>query len=197
MSTADFTLTGHVGLDTSAKRTNSLTRVMRAWTTTYLNNLKEGRLSGNPINRRTGNLARDWTMRVDETPVGLVATVGTHGLADKYAGLQEYGGTITPKTSKWLWIPLKANLNGSGVAKLTPRQAIQAGGFISYKKNESPVFMGVTGSKSKRNTNFNTIPLYVLRKSVTIKGRMGATKLWEYSIPRLEATVGAILQDEF
>lgn len=196
MSNVDFTLAGHVGIDTGTKRTNSLKRAMRTWASTYIDDLKTGRLSGNPINRRTGNLARDWTMRVDETPVGLVATVGTHGLADKYAGLQEYGGTITPKSSKWLWIPTRENQTSKGVARVTPRQAIEQGGFISYKKG--PMFFGIPQTKSQgKGMGPHITPLFVLKKSVKVEGRMGATKLWEYSIPRLEAVVGALLQDEF
>jgi phage gpG-like protein len=182
MASVDFELAGHQGFDPGAKITNGLRRAMNSFALTYLDDLKTGRLSGNPIKRRTGNLARDWTTSVTETPVGIVATVKTQGAANAYAGLQEYGGTIRPKNGKWLWIPTRENQTAAGVARTTPRQAIQHGGFIA-----KGMYFGRSGK--------TITPLFSLKKSVTVQGRMGAGQLWERSLPRLESVVSALLQD--
>lgn len=182
MGAVDFELTGHKGFDPGPKVTNQLRRAMNSFALTYLNDLVTGRLSGNPIKRRTGNLARDWTTSTTETPVGIVATVKTQGTANAYAGLQEYGNTVTPKNAKWLWIPTRENQTAAGVARLTPTQAIERGGFIA-----KGMYFGKQGKQ--------ITPLFALKKSVKVEGRMGATRLWESSLPRLENVVSALLQD--
>lgn len=194
MGVVDFELKGHEGFDPGAKVTNQLRRAMNSFALTYLSDLVDGRLSGNPIKRRTGNLARDWTTSTTETPVGIVATVKTQGPSNAYAGLQEHGGTITPKNAKWLWIPTRENQTAKGVARLTPRQAIAQGGFIAW--NKGPMFFGVPQIKAQsKGMGPHIIPLFVLKKSVKVEGRMGATRLWEFSLPRLESVVSALLQD--
>ena len=197
---ADFQITGHAGFtDPGPKVTAALVRTMRSWASQYLNDLKSTRLAGNPIHRRSGNLARDWTMTTGITPIGIVSTVATHGAADAYAGLQEHGGTIRPKRAKWLWIPTDENKTSAGVARVTPRQAIQQGGFISMRNRGGPfggsrTFFGVPQTKGQaKGFGPHIVPLFTLVKQVTVKGNMGAGRLWEFSLPKLEASVAAAL----
>jgi hypothetical protein len=127
--------------------------------------------------------------------------VKTQGTANAYAGLQEYGGTITPKNAKWLWIPTRENQTAAGVARLTPTQAIERGGFIAKgmffgKGPTQPIKKSNAGFAGWMHSSKAAItPLFVLKKSVKVEGRMGAGKLWEYSLPRLENVVSALLQD--
>lgn len=173
--------------------------VMEAHGQQYIADLKEGRLSGNPIRFRTGNLRRSFKSRTYESALlgGIITDVAPVGPGEKYAALQEFGGTVKPVKSKWLWIPIKGNMTAGGVARITPTEAINRGGFFS--KN---VFFGRTITKNKKDVHGHTIggggykgatfnkgeaitPLFVLKKSVYVPGRMGANRLWDLSGARL------------
>jgi hypothetical protein len=147
------------------------------------------RLSGRPgVNRRTGNLARSFKSRTfDSTLLGaIVLDVQPEGPGAKYANLQEFGGTIKPVRAKNLWIPIAGNLTPAGVARITPTEAINRGGFFA-----KGVFFGkplVGRGKAKANP----VPLFALKKSVTVPGRMGAERLWGESMPSLTARLDAV-----
>jgi hypothetical protein len=153
-----------------------------------------GRHGDMGLNRRTGNLAGGWNTATTEDSSGLSVTnwvagpaADTHGGSHGYAWAQEYGAVIRPVKSKFLWIPTEENRTPAGYAKMTPTEAIAKGGFISYKNG--PVFFGVSGSSSKRTAGFNLTPLFILKKEVTIKPRMGATSLFKERIPMLERSI--------
>lgn len=147
------------------------------------------RLSGRPgVNRRTGNLARSFKSRTfDSTLLGaIVLDVQPEGPGAKYANLQEFGGTIKPVRAKNLWIPIAGNLTPAGVARITPTEAINRGGFFA-----KGIFFGkplVGRGKAKANP----VPLFALKKSVTVPGRMGAERLWGESMPSLTARLDAV-----
>lgn len=171
-----------------------MTTVMRDWSNQYLSRLVSQNLSGRRgdmgLNRRTGNLARDWAVSVSETPVGAVAEVKTHGTANAYAGLQERGGTIKPINAKFLWIPIAGNLTSAGVARISPSQAMTNGGFFTNRRNgPGRIFWAYPLVKSKRNKAHDLVPLFVLVDQVTVKPRMGAESLFRSMLPLLETGI--------
>lgn len=152
----------------------------------WISELVSKRLSGRPgVNRRTGNLARSFKSKVTDSVLlnAVVLDVQPEGPGSEYAGLQEFGGVVTPKKSKYLWIPTRENMTPSGVQRITPTEARSRGGFFA-----KGVFFGkpVVGKKTK------PVPLFILKKSVTVPGRMGATALWNQSTPRLVQRLDAV-----
>lgn len=164
------------------------------------------RLSGRPgVNRRTGNLARSFKSRTfDSSLLGaIVLDVQPEGPGSEYAHLQEFGGTIRPKRAKNLWIPIAGNLTPAGVARITPTEAISRGGFfakgvffgkaLTKKAPQQSRALGGSGFKGKTIDRGAVItPLFVLKKSVTVKGRMGASRLWADSMPSLAARLDSV-----
>jgi phage gpG-like protein len=118
------------------------------------------RASGDPLKRRTGELARSWRFDVKDNLGMPIAEVAT---SSKYARIHEFGGTITPKKAKWLTIPLTGNQTGAGVTKQSARAAIAAGGFFKRDKDDGKLYL----------RNGQGVPLFVLVKSVTIPPRLG------------------------
>lgn len=86
--------------------------------------------------------------------VGVFAKEGS--ALSKYAGLHEEGGTITPKTARWLTIPLNKQAKGK-----SPRQFPNLK-FIPSKKG-SPFLAMVSNKK--------VTPYYVLKKKIVIPKR--------------------------
>lgn len=153
-----------------------------------------GRHGDMGLNRRSGALADGWNSATvsDANSVTTTSWVAgpaadPHGGAHGYAWAEEYGAVIRPVKAKWLWIPTKENQDPTGNAKMTPTEAIQRGGFISYKR--APVFLGVSGSHSKKSAGFTITPLFVLKKEVTIKPRMGAETMFKSKMPMLERSI--------
>ena len=213
MRAVDFTFSYDGAIPNASDFDKRMFRVMRDWGNQFLDRLVTTRLSKprgsssmDGVSRRSGNLARDFLAVAEETPVGPVVSVRSHGTGDKYAGIQENGGEIKPVNAKWLWIPIAGNVTRNGVARVSPRQAIEAGGF--FHKN---VFFGRPVTKSSKatgqhlggegykgamfNRGDNIIPLFVLKKSVKVPARMGATSLFQSMLPLLEIGVAAEMQE--
>lgn len=166
----------------SGKIARGMRAAMVAWANNFWATLVRERLSGSPyLNRRTGNLARDWV--VDATDgEQMQVEIRTQGTANAYAGIHETGGTIRPKNAKYLWIPLKPNQTAAGVARLSPRQAINQGGFIDWR---GPIFYGTKGTTSTGGAK-KLVPLFALKKEVYVPPRMGASSLFNSKLPQLE-----------
>ena len=181
----------------------------------WVSELVSKRLSGRPgVNRRTGNLARSFKSKVTDSVLlnAVVLDVQPEGPGAEYADLQEFGGVVKPKRSKYLWIPIAGNLTPEGVARITPTEAINRGGFFAkgvffgrpvVRKRTAQQTRHIGGSGYKGASfqrNERIEPLFVLKKSVNVPGRMGATALWNQSTPRLvqrlddvaSAMIGAI-----
>lgn len=176
----------------------------------YIGDLVTKRLSGRPgLNRRTGNLSRSFNARTQANTDGIVIDVSPQGPGSEYANLHEVGGTVKPVKSKYLWIPIAGNLTPSGVARITPTEAINRGGFFAKgiffgraitKRNipQRSQHLGSTGYKGKSIAKGADItPLFVLKKSVTVPARLGAGRLWESSMSvlagRLDTMAGQLL----
>lgn len=147
------------------------------------------------LNRRSGNLARGWLTAATNTADGAEVRNWTAGPAAEYSALQEFGGTIRPVRAKHLWIPTKQNQTTTGVARMSPRDAIQRGGFVSWKRGG--VFFGKPAVKTARkHTTHGLVPLFVLKKSVYVPPRQGATSLFMRKMQQL-ATAIAFLSAEY
>lgn len=168
-----------------------LKAIGREWGALFLQRLQRERLSGGGgsgmgLNRRSGNLSRDWNTVASADAGNLTVHIETTGTGDKYARLQEFGGTVVPKSSEWLWIPLDQNKTSNGVARITPRQAVSNGGFYTNARNGGKIFWAYALTKAARKkAKGELVPLFVLKKSVYVPARMGATSLFESMLPLL------------
>jgi len=185
MSNAQFTVTVPE-INVSGFRASAI-RSMRNWGGKYIETLTSQRMSGRPgTNRRTGNLARGWNSAVTEETGGAVLRIWVTGPGAQYAAMQEFGGTQTPKRSKYLWIPIAGNVTGTGVARISPREAINRGGFfhggvffgLALTKSKVPQRSQAIGGAGYKGTTLekgaNITPLFALKKSVRIPARLGA-----------------------
>lgn len=95
-------------------------------------------------------------LKTDKTKVkvGVFAKDGSK-LAG-YAGLHEEGGTITPKTAKWLTVPLVKQAKGKSPRAFKDLQFIP-------RKGKSPLLAMVSNKK--------VTPYYVLKKKIVIPKR--------------------------
>lgn len=118
------------------------------------------------LHRRTGHLAQSIQSSVYQENGVVTARIGSGALNKErmpYAEIHEDGGTITPKRVKYLTIPLAAALTASGA----PRKASArdwANTFVGKSKGGALIIFQKVGKKS-------IIPLYVLKRSVTIPAR--------------------------
>lgn len=183
----------------AGKARTAMNKALASWGGSYWRRLGKERLSGRPgLNRRSGNLSRDWVVETSGEADEMSVTVRTQGAANAYAGIQETGGTIKPKNGRYLWIPLAANLMSNGMAHLTPSQAIQQPHFIRWDRG--PVFFGkspVKQSKKSFAENFGIVPLFVLKTSVTIPARMGAGELFQSMLPDLKTSISDAISGAF
>jgi hypothetical protein len=85
--------------------------------------IKTHKLSGQSAKVRSGALRQDLT-HVQTDPLG--GHVGTTARTAAYARtiLGPDAVTIRPVNAKYLWVPIADNLNPSGLARMTPREAM-------------------------------------------------------------------------
>jgi hypothetical protein len=128
-----------------------------------------GGTSDYTMSRRSGRLVQsiEDSVRVEGTNIDDLR--GYIGSDTPYARIQEVGGTVTPKASKYLTIPLPAALNGDGTPKLPNARAWKNTFVATSKAGNLIIFQKVGAGK--------IVPLYVLKTKVVIPPRMelGAT----------------------
>jgi len=127
-------------------------------------------LTGSILQRRSGHL-RASIGSIVQTENGLpIARIGSgvrQGNRLPYADIQETGGTVYPKTREYLTIPLKAAKTAAGVTRFSA-QAVRAGA-TNYKASfiRKGIIFGVINKG--RSSKESIVPLFVLKRSVTIK----------------------------
>ncbi len=85
--------------------------------------IKANKLSGQSAKVRSGALRQDLTHQQADPFSGHVGTTArTAAYARTILGPDTT--TITPKSAKHLWLPIADNLNPSGLARMTPREAM-------------------------------------------------------------------------
>ena len=136
------------------------------------------------MHTRTGSLVRSFRVeRHGEDIDSLRFLVGSFGLP--YAAIQEFGGTIKKKGPGFLTIPVGAALTPAGVPRFTARQALQQPGVHFVKGKRGPLIV--------RDRKTRSEVLFVLRKQVKIKPRLGFFKAWEAQMPTLVAHFNAAI----
>lgn len=127
--------------------------------------VKSQHLSGQSLDPRTGNLRRAVFQETGMTAAGeAFARVGVDIKKAPYARVQELGGTIRAKKSRYLTIPLRAAQTAKGVGKFTARDVIG-----------QPAAFGYTGTFVHNHIIFGKtaaggiVPLFKLQESVVIK----------------------------
>jgi hypothetical protein len=130
-------------------------------------------LSGQVLNRRTGNLARS-VEGIYEVSEGLPRLrVGVFkSPARNYARMQEFGGTITPKKAKSLAVPVGAGaITPAGVSKYdSPRQ--YPGELQYIPINRGNLVALLVDPKEKRKAEGERMKAtYLLLRRVRVKAR--------------------------
>jgi len=136
------------------------------------------------LQKRTGalhdSIGRDLQGTDLKTLTGQV-WIGTH-----YAKTHEFGATIKAKnkymgvpSGPYLNIPIpNFNLDGNGIMKQSAREVFSGGGYIQKSKNNNWIVFSFDGK-----------PMFVLKKQVKIKPRLGMFKLLKTSLPTLMADI--------
>ena len=196
-----FTISGDSWVTRAGQATekirSSRDEAVNLWMLGFITRLQTERLNGNPLKRRTGNLANQWTTvnvaTADRSSFSVKSTAGLDQSGKGYSLLQEHGGEVRPKNGKYLWIPIGDNLTAAGVPRMTPTQAIQAGGFISWKRG--PIFFGVDQKgRSRKSGGLGIHPLFVLKRSVNVPARMGATAMWNEEAQSLKSKLSTAIK---
>ena len=127
------------------------------------------------LSKRSGSLTDAIVGSVEVMGTTMADTeghIGAPGIV--YAGIQEFGGTITAKNGKYLAIPLPAALDSSGLPlQSSPRD--WPGTFCAMSKAGNLLIF------QRRGTNI--VPLYVLKTEVTIPPRLGMRKTLDAGLP--------------
>jgi len=125
-------------------------------------NVVSNHLTGQSLNRRTGNLARAVDGWLEGKTAGVVG-IPEGTAVDKYVYLLgDEDKTITPKNAKFLTIPTGEGLTPSGVARYKSPREVEGGFFV--KTNGRLLFGYKKGKKGKFR------PLFTLVKSVLVQG---------------------------
>lgn len=113
------------------------------------------------LRTRSGSLVRSVRGTASVTQDTVEVRLGAGGNPPlKYAALQELGGTVVPKTAKYLAIPVGPGLQtSSGVTKLRPRDV--PGLAYAQTREGQPVLV---------REDDGTV-MFVLKRSVTVKGK--------------------------
>ncbi len=128
-------------------------------------------ISNKILHIRTGHLRRYLLARGLEFADGDMTAVwgakvesGEEGTESKIAKIQEVGGTITPKNTQFLRVPLPPALTANGVDRMLGmklREQRDLGFFVPRGERTNPILF--------RRIGKNIEPWYVLKRSVTIK----------------------------
>lgn len=138
-----------------SRRSPAYLRAMQFATAEVEARLREN-LAGPILRRRTGHLSRSVGSMIVTENNNISATIGSGvrtGQRVVYANILETGGVIRPKNARYLTIPLRAAMTGSGVVRRRARDwpnTFIENGIIYQRRGE------------------NAVPLFVLRRSVRI-----------------------------
>jgi hypothetical protein len=132
--------------------------------------LREGLLSGQRLNVRSGRLRNSVASVVTQTADGGTLEVSAGRGADvKYARILERGGTIRPTRGRFLAIPQGRALTGAGVTRggwESPRTAPAKLRFVPISGGRG-LLVEDRGARGRERSDI----LYLLVQSVRIRGR--------------------------
>jgi len=135
--------------------------------------------SSDKLNSRTGDLSR--SIRTALTGTELSTLSGRVYTVSPYAPIHEFGGTVKAKDKykrvpggPYLNIPLSDNKTAAGVMRKSAGEVFSEGGFIIKSKQGNWLVMDVAG-----------VPMFVLKRQVYIKPRLGMDKATQDRIPEI------------
>lgn len=163
-------------------------------------------LTGQVLKVQTGMLRNSfgsWYGEENKNIVGLVGSgVGKSQKRVPYANIHETGGVIKPVNAKYLTIPLK----GAMVSKM-----IDVGGYGRVRVYGSRLRGGATGARGFNNTfvrkskagnllifqkkGKTAVPIFVLKKSVTIPARKYMSVGRDISFNRIDDVFDGVYRD--
>lgn len=125
--------------------------------------------TGGILTPRTGQLRRSLFRRLEVAPdgEGLLVRVGFDLAIAVYGMIQEFGGTITPKTAQYLMIPVGMSLTGNGVARWTAKEMIGN----PFQFGFSGTFMNKARTMMFGKLPEQIVPLFAMKRSVTLPAR--------------------------
>lgn len=168
-------------------------RAMRTVGLEMVRYIRSEQLSGQLLQRRTGNTNRAtfYEVGVDRDD-NAFARVGVDLKKAPGARAQELGGVITPKNGKYLTIPLDAAKTQRGVSRFRARDVIAnpgAFGFVGTFTRDKIIF----GKKDDRSV----VPLFALREQVVLKPVGFMTKAVENKAAWIRQTVADAVRKAF
>ena len=137
-----------------------------------------------PLQVRTGRLQQTIQGYVRGTTFDSLEGVVSAGNAQTpYAHIQEYGGTITPKSSEYLRIPLPEILTDRGAVQGNYEIYNRGGRYETGSGEETYL----AGNAIMINLAGTPTPIYALVKSVKIPPRLGLRKTGSEKLDYIEA----------
>lgn len=146
---------------------------------------------------RTGSLKRSicGTSKVTGDGVEIHLRAGGEGKDLRYAALQEYGGTVVPKNSKFLAIPVGPAKTASGDSRYASPRDVPGLALVQSRKGQYMLVKASderTGKRGKLKVSAGTV-YFILRKSVTVPGQHYLSD----ALNQVAATVPDQLDQEF
>ena len=143
------------------------------------------------LHKRTGYLSRSITGSVSESwpNVDVALRAGGEKAQVRYAALQEYGGTVTPKRGKFLAIHTGPALTGAGAPRYTSPRDVPGLAFVPIRGGR----MGRLVKSEGKGSRARSTTWFLLVRSVTVDGKRYMRDPWE----SFERTVSARVQASF
>ena len=132
-----------------------------------------GGTTSNTLSSRSGSMVQSIIESVEINGRTFDKITGQIG-GSMIAAVQEFGATITPKSGKYLTVPLPAALDSKGLPRKKSARD-WANTFVAQSKAGNLIIFQRDGAK--------ITPLYVLKTSVTIPPRLGMRKTLDTGIP--------------
>jgi len=139
------------------------------------------RSPANKLNTRSGMLRR--SLHVEMGPKkGTEVSMALTSRGTRYAAAQEFGAHITPKSAKWLWIPMEGNVTPTGRTRKPPRLLMNQKENLYFHKVKGKDAMvvylthkwmggkGRSGGTGDRRKQKKMVAMFYLKKRVTIPG---------------------------
>jgi hypothetical protein len=136
-------------------------------------------IKSKPFKGGTGTLLRSIRSRTTGKTINnlkLRVTIGG-GVASKYVGIQETGGTIFGRP--WLTVPLPDNKTAAGNVRFKSARALQNSTSVKTFLAKMPSGKLLIGRTVGRGRNKRVQWLWVLKRSVRLKPRLGYFKMWK------------------
>ena len=148
----------------------------------------QGRRGGfdTAIQTRSGALRRSFGFELRGSGADGELRLFSAGL--RYARTQEHGGTIRPKSKRYLTVPLPDALTASGVVKGGARLVQRGKQYFTADGDPTFVFRSKRGNLlvGARAKNGRTRLLYALKEQVRLRPRLGFRQVFEtYTAPLL------------